>query len=80
MMSKVDAFKEKLETYRGEDIPEDVIAKVSPYLDDIDFNYERMKTKSLAGKSINSYKICNMTDIMTHFITIIFEIIYIQLF
>jgi hypothetical protein len=34
MMAKVDAFKNELERYRGEDIPEDVVTRVMPYLND----------------------------------------------
>jgi dynein heavy chain len=52
MMAKVDAFKEKLETYRGEDIPDDVIHRVSPLLEDSDMNYDKMKTKSLAAANL----------------------------
>ena len=52
MMAKVDAFKEKLENYRGEDIPEDVIARVQPLLEHPDFNVERMKTKSAAAANL----------------------------
>jgi len=52
MMAKVDVFKEKLETYRGEDIPEDVIARVQPFLEHPDFNFERMKTKSAAAANL----------------------------
>eukprot|EP00595_Chromulina_sp_UTEXLB2642_P002193 CAMPEP_0196768326 /NCGR_PEP_ID=MMETSP1095-20130614/42615_1 /TAXON_ID=96789 ORGANISM="Chromulina nebulosa, Strain UTEXLB2642" /NCGR_SAMPLE_ID=MMETSP1095 /ASSEMBLY_ACC=CAM_ASM_000446 /LENGTH=520 /DNA_ID=CAMNT_0042137751 /DNA_START=817 /DNA_END=2376 /DNA_ORIENTATION=- len=52
MMAKVDSFKEKLETYNGKEIPEDVITRVTPLLDDPDFNYERMKTKSLAAANL----------------------------
>lgn len=57
MMAKVDAFKEKLETYKGEDIPEDVIARVSPLLEDPDFTYERMKSKSSAAANLANWVI-----------------------
>lgn len=57
MMAKVDGFKEKLETYRGEDIPEDVIAKVSPMLEDPDFTFEKMKTKSAAAANLANWVI-----------------------
>ena len=49
MMAKVDSFKEKLETYRGEDIPEDTITRVSPMLEDPEFTFEKMKSKSAAA-------------------------------
>jgi dynein heavy chain len=57
MMAKVDAFKEKLEKYRGEDIPEDVIAKVLPMLDDPEFTFEKMKTKSAAAANLANWVI-----------------------
>jgi dynein heavy chain len=57
MMAKVDAFKEKLESYRGEDIPEDVIAKVAPMLEDPEFTYEKMKTKSSAAANLANWVI-----------------------
>jgi dynein heavy chain len=57
MMAKVDAFKEKLESYRGEDIPEEVIVKVTPMLDDPDFTYEKMKTKSFAAANLANWVI-----------------------
>ena len=49
MMAKVDSFKEKLETYRGEDIPEDTINRVTPMLEDPEFTFEKMKSKSAAA-------------------------------
>ena len=52
MMAKVDAFKEKLETYRGEDIPEEIIQRVTPLLDDPEFTYATMKTKSAAAANL----------------------------
>ena len=52
MMAKVDAFKEKLETYRGEDIPDDVVNRVNPILADPDFTYEKMKSKSAAAANL----------------------------
>ena len=52
MMAKLDAFKERLETYRGEDIPEDVVARVMPFLSDPDFTYEKMKSKSAAAANL----------------------------
>jgi len=57
MMAKVDAFKEKLETYRGEDIPEEVIVKVSPMLEDPEFTFEKMKTKSAAAANLANWVI-----------------------
>ncbi|RYH32012.1 hypothetical protein EON65_01475, partial [archaeon] len=57
MMAKIDAFKEKLESYRGEDIPEDVIAKVTPMLSDPEFTYDKMKTKSAAAANLANWVI-----------------------
>ena len=57
MMAKVDAFKEKLETYRGEDIPEDTINRVSPMLEDPEFTYEKMKSKSAAAANLANWVI-----------------------
>jgi dynein heavy chain len=52
MMAKLDTFKERLETYRGEDIPEEVVAKVMPFLLDTDFTFEKMKSKSSAAANL----------------------------
>eukprot|EP00601_Ochromonadales_sp_CCMP2298_P009433 CAMPEP_0173264512 /NCGR_PEP_ID=MMETSP1142-20121109/28018_1 /TAXON_ID=483371 /ORGANISM="non described non described, Strain CCMP2298" /LENGTH=2531 /DNA_ID=CAMNT_0014200063 /DNA_START=20 /DNA_END=7615 /DNA_ORIENTATION=+ len=57
MMAKVDAFKEKLERYKGEDIPEEVIGKVLPMLDDPEFTFEKMKTKSAAAANLANWVI-----------------------
>jgi hypothetical protein len=57
MMAKVDAFKEKLEKYKGEDIPEEVIGKVLPMLDDPEFTFEKMKTKSAAAANLANWVI-----------------------
>ena len=52
MMAKVDAFKERLETYRGDDIPANVLAVVQPMLEDPDFNVEKMRNKSAAAANL----------------------------
>jgi dynein heavy chain len=57
MMAKVDAFKERLETYRGEDIPEDVIERVKPFMDNPEFTFEKMKTKSAAAANLCNWVI-----------------------
>lgn len=54
MMAKLDAFKERLETYRGEDIPEEVVSRVMPFINDPDFTYEKMKSKSAAAANLCS--------------------------
>ena len=57
MMAKVDAFKEKLESYRGEEIPDDVVEKVSKIIEDADFTFERMRTKSTAAANLCNWVI-----------------------
>ena len=57
MMAKVDSFKEKLETYRGEDIDEDVVKRVQPILDDPEFNFNTMKSKSSAAANLCNWVI-----------------------
>lgn len=57
MMAKVDNFKESLEKYRGESIPEDIIAKVAPMLEDPDFTYEKMRMKSAAAANLANWVI-----------------------
>ena len=52
MMAKVDAFLEQLQKYKGEDIPEDVVKRVQPYLADPVFSYEKMKGKSAAAANL----------------------------
>merc|ERR1712054_170355 len=42
MMANVDKFKEKMLDYRGEDIPEDVIAKIEPICSLEEFTPEAM--------------------------------------
>ncbi|CAM9099296.1 unnamed protein product [Ectocarpus fasciculatus] len=57
MMAKVDAFKEQLEEYRGEDIPEEVVKRVQPLLLEPDFTYAVMKTKSAAAANLCNWVI-----------------------
>jgi len=52
MMAKVDAFKEQLESFDGENIPAEVLARVEPYLDDPIFTFEKMKSKSAAAANL----------------------------
>jgi dynein heavy chain len=52
MMGKVDAFKDKLESYDGENIDEDVVKRVNPILNDPDFSFQAMKTKSIAAANL----------------------------
>jgi len=59
MMAKVDQFKDTLEQYskKATDIPEDVITRVTPLLEDQDFTYERMRTKSSAAANLANWVI-----------------------
>ena len=57
MMAKVDAFLDKLQNYKGEDIPDDVIKKVQPLLADPAFNYDTMKKKSSAAANLCNWVI-----------------------
>jgi dynein heavy chain len=57
MMAKVDNFKESLEKYRGESIPEEVIAKILPMLDDPEFTYDKMRAKSFAAANLANWVI-----------------------
>eukprot|EP00904_Undaria_pinnatifida_P003150 jgi/Undpi1/12836/HiC_scaffold_7.g02503.m1 len=57
MMAKVDAFKEQLEEYRGEDVPEEVVKRVQPLLLEPDFTYAVMKTKSAAAANLCNWVI-----------------------
>jgi dynein heavy chain len=57
MMAKVDAFKEKLETYKGEDIDEEIVKRVQPILDDPEFNFQIMKGKSSAAANLCNWVI-----------------------
>jgi len=52
MMAKIDAFKEQLEKYRGENIPDDILKKVDPMLAEPNFSYEKMLTKSRAAANL----------------------------
>lgn len=52
MMAKVDAFKEQLEAFRGEDIPPELVQRCEPYLADPNFSYDKMKTKSMAAANL----------------------------
>ncbi|KAH8062602.1 dynein light chain binding protein [Aureococcus anophagefferens] len=57
MMAKVDAFKEQLEAFRGEDIDPDIVRRCEPYLADPNFSYEKMKTKSAAAANLCNWAV-----------------------
>ena len=57
MMAKLDSFLEKLQSYRGEDIPQDVINRVTPITEDPEFTFERMKAKSGAAAQLCNWVI-----------------------
>lgn len=53
MMAKVDVFKQSLEQYDKENIPPEIVARVEPLIsEDPNFNYEKMKSKSLAAANL----------------------------
>ncbi|OQS01624.1 dynein heavy chain [Achlya hypogyna] len=52
MMAKVDAFKVALEQYDKDQIPAEVAARVEPILEDPNFNFEKMKAKSVAAANL----------------------------
>ena len=45
--AQVDAFLQSLIDFKGEDIAEDLVKRVQPYLDDPVFSYDKMKSLSL---------------------------------
>ena len=57
MMAKVDAFLQSLVAYKGEDIPEDIVKRCQPFLDDPGFTYEKMKSKSAAAANLCNWAI-----------------------
>ena len=52
MMANVDQFKQRLQSFRGEDITDDEIAKLNPFLENPMFTVEVMKTKSAAAANL----------------------------
>jgi len=52
MMANVDKFKEKLGAYRGEDMTEEVVTKLTPICMDPEFTPENMKSKSAAAANL----------------------------
>jgi dynein heavy chain len=52
MMQNVDAFKAKLSEFKGEDITEEEIALLKPYIEDADFTPEKMSSKSAAAANL----------------------------
>ncbi|KAH8076432.1 dynein light chain binding protein [Aureococcus anophagefferens] len=56
-VDKVDAFKEQLEAFRGEDIDPDIVRRCEPYLADPNFSYEKMKTKSAAAANLCNWAV-----------------------
>ena len=57
MMANVDAFKTKLQQYRGEDMTEDEIKKVQPFLDNEVFDQKIMEGKSMAAANLCNWVI-----------------------
>jgi len=52
VMSNVDQFKGKLQTYRGEDMTEDEIKKLEPFLQNELFDPKLMESKSMAAANL----------------------------
>ena len=50
--AQVDAFLQSLIDFKGEDIAEDLVKRVQPYLDDPVFSYDKMKSKSSAAANL----------------------------
>ena len=50
--AQVDAFLQSLIDFKGEDIAEDLVKRVQPYLDDPIFAYDKMKSKSAAAANL----------------------------
>ena len=50
--AQVDAFLQSLIDFKGEDIAEDLVKRVQPFLDDPVFSYEKMKSKSAAAANL----------------------------
>ena len=53
--AQVDAFLQSLIDFKGEDIAEDLVKRVQPYLDDPVFSYDKMKSKSAAAANLCAY-------------------------
>uniref|UniRef100_K3X576 AAA+ ATPase domain-containing protein n=1 Tax=Globisporangium ultimum (strain ATCC 200006 / CBS 805.95 / DAOM BR144) TaxID=431595 RepID=K3X576_GLOUD len=53
MMAKVDVFKQQLEQFDKENIPPEIVARVDPLIfEDPNFNFEKMKSKSVAAANL----------------------------
>ena len=52
MMANVDRFKERLQSYKGEDMTEDEVKRVEPFLSNEMFDPEVMKGKSMAAANL----------------------------
>ena len=52
MMANVDQFKTKLQDYKGENMTDDEVKKLEPFLSDPSFNPEEMARKSAAAANL----------------------------
>lgn len=52
MMANVDQFKGKLQAYRGEDMTEDEVKKLDPFITNELFDPQKMESKSLAAANL----------------------------
>jgi dynein heavy chain len=57
MMANVDAFKARLQQYRGEDMTEDEVKKIEPYLANEMFSVKVMEGKSMAAANLANWVI-----------------------
>ena len=55
MMAKVDAFLQKLKDYRGQDMTEELIAKLTPVVGLPEMDYQSMLKKSFAAANLCSW-------------------------
>eukprot|EP00937_MAST-01D_sp_MAST-1D-sp2_P001625 g1625.t1 len=55
MMAQVDQFKQKLQAYDGRTIPEDIIKKIAPIVEDEEFTPEFFATKSAAAANLATW-------------------------
>ena len=59
--AQVDAFLQSLIDFKGEDIAEDLVKRVQPYLDDPVFSYDKMKSKSAAAATLCNWVVTIIT-------------------
>eukprot|EP01041_Mallomonas_annulata_P000386 gene386-700_t len=55
MMANVDQFKQKLQAYKGEDMTEDEVKRLDPFISNELFNPKIMESKSMAAANLCSW-------------------------